>query len=591
MGKSGKPKKHVLRPLLWWLILVLVLYGIRTHQRLMENTRLEFTVTMQGQPHYEASTTFDGKPIISGQKISLGNHTFAVTLPNGEPFSTNLFVWYGDHNFGTIDLKRTMGTLSVSADPPASFLFIRGPEWSVTLTNSSGLTQSVPTDTYDVDAEYPHWRKMDTTTVFASQTTSYSFAPHFGGLNLGCNQTDATFQLQSSDGQLVANQMLPAIVTGLPVGDYKLIAMHHQHRRTDTLTVKADTISDAEYDFNYGAVVFDTTPDGVQVFFSASHDYCGMTPLTIGEILPGNWTFSLERHGYQTLQVSLDVTANQTNVVCTNLVSENYLHAMSVARQFMASADYDDALRSSVDALAARPGDADATAMQNEATGHEYIQQAKDLGNAGNYIEGGQKLTLALQALPDNAEARQLVADFKQHEPEEIERRRVARLELPKKSFDAAMAYLNGAALFESHELTTDKPAAQTQTAIETQLKSTPPSFQIVRSAMTGEIFVIEATQEFPGGSRRCMIVGGQSKDDETRIYFKVVESKKVGFMDQPLGALVGAMPAKYTLIYPSQLQPNDKLKNQIAEGVSNVTARIQVAIGQAPAVQPAISQ
>jgi tetratricopeptide (TPR) repeat protein len=411
---------------------------------------------------------------------------------------------------------------------------------------------------------------------------------------LGCNQTNATLQLYSSDGQLVANQMLPAKVTGLPAGDYKLIAMHHQHRRTDTLTVKPDTISNAEYDFNYGAVAFNTTPDGVQVFSSASHnDYCGMTPLTISEMLPGNWTFSLERNGYQTLQVTLDVMANQTNLVTTNLISENYLHAMNAARQYLASADYDDAFRSSADALKARPGDADATAIQNEATGNEYIQLAKDLGNAGNYIEAGQKLAVALQSLPDNAEAKQLVADYKQHEPEEIERRRVARLELPKKSFDAAMAYLNGAALFESHELKTDKPAAETQTAIETRFKSVPPAFQIVRSEMTGEIFITEATQEFSGGSRRCMIVGGQSKNDETQIYFKVVESKKVGFMDQPIGALVGAMPSKYTLIDPSQLRPDDKLNAQIAEGVSNVTARIQGAIGQtpAPAVQPAVPQ
>jgi len=124
MEKSGTPEKRVrhplriLRPLFWWLILVLALYGIRTHQRLMEKTRLDFTVTLQGQPHFEASTTFDGKPMVSGQKISLGNHTFAVTLPKAEPFSTNMFVWYGGHDFGTIDLKRTMGTLSVSADPP-----------------------------------------------------------------------------------------------------------------------------------------------------------------------------------------------------------------------------------------------------------------------------------------------------------------------------------------------------------------------------------------------------------------------------------------------------------------------------------------
>jgi hypothetical protein len=251
MEKSGKPKKHVLRPLLWWLILVLVLYGIRTHQRLMETTRLVFTVTMQGRPHYEASTTFDGKPIVSGQKIPLGNHTFAVSLPKGEPFSTNLFIWYGEHNFGKIDLKRTMGMLTVSADPPADWLVIRGPEWSVTLTNSSGLTQSVPTDAYEIEADYPHWTKTYSANVFANQTANCAIAPHFGGLKLGCNQSDATFQLQTADVQPVSDGILPATISELPAGDYKLTATHHGHQQTETLTVKADTTTPAQFDFNY----------------------------------------------------------------------------------------------------------------------------------------------------------------------------------------------------------------------------------------------------------------------------------------------------------------------------------------------------
>jgi len=583
MGKSGKPKKHVLRPLLWWLILVLVLYGIRTHQRLMETTCLEFTVTMQGQPHYEASTTFDGKPAISGQKIPLGNHTFAVTLSKGEPFSTNLFVWYGDHNFGAIDLKRTMGTLAVTANPPAPFIYIRGPEWSVTLTNSSGLTQSVPTDEYTVEADYPHWQKLDTTAVFANQTTSYPIAPHFGGLQLGCNQTDATYQLQTADGLQISSGLLPATVAELPAGDYKIVAVHHGHQRPETLTVKADTTTPEQFDFNYGAAVFETTPVGATVS-TGDGQYWGATPLTLGELQPGYWSFTLKRNGYQSVQLSFDLAANQTNFISTNLISEDYLHAMNQSRQFMAVADYDDALKSADDALASRSGDADATALHNEAMGQEYIQRAKAFGKLGDYIEGGLELGLALQSLPDNAEARQLVVDFKQHEPEEIERRRVERMGLPKKSFDAEMEYMNGSDLFESHELTTDKPAAATQKSIETQLKALPQPFQIIQSEMKGEIFTTEATEEFSGGSRRCMIVCGQSKDDETQIYFKVVESKKVGFMDQPIGALVGAMPSKYTLINPSQLQPNDRLTAQIAEGVSNVTARIQEAIGQIPA-------
>ena len=265
MEKSGKPKKHVLRPLLWWLILVLVLYGIRTHQRLMETTRLEFTVTMQGQPHYEASTTFDGKPIVSGQKIPLGNHTFAVTLPKGEPFSTNLFVWYGDHNLGAIDLKRTMGTLSVTAVPPAPFIFIRGPEWSVTLTNSSGLTTSVPTDQYRIESRYAHWDRADDVTVFSGTTAAWQIAPKLGAVQLSCNQSDATFQLLTMDEQPVEAGGFPAFIKELPEGNYKLISRHHGHQHEQTLTVKAGTTNDNPIEFLYGAAVLQTEPPEASV--------------------------------------------------------------------------------------------------------------------------------------------------------------------------------------------------------------------------------------------------------------------------------------------------------------------------------------
>jgi hypothetical protein len=577
-----------LRPLFYWLLLVLLLFGIRMHQRLMEQTRLDFTVTLQGKPLYDAVTTFDGKLVLNGQRITLGSHTFVITHPKGETFSTNIFIWYGEHNLGAIDLKRTMGTLSVTADPSADWLVIRGPEWSVTLTNSSGLTKLVPTDAYEIEADYPYWRKTYSATVFANQTTPCPIAPHFGGLKLDCNQSDATYQLQSADGQLISSGILPATASELPSGNYKLTATHHGHQRTDTLVVKADTTTAAQIDFQYGVVVFETSPAGAMVATGDGRSW-GETPLTLPEMLPGSWTFILQRSGYQSVQVSVNVEANQTSNVSTNLVSETYLHAMNAARQYMAAVDYDRALQAAGDALVASPGDADAMTLQREATGLGIIQRAKKLAQQGDYIGGGKELTLALQSLPENAEVMRLLADFKQHEPEQIERLRMERLERPKKSFDAALAYLNGAALFESHELKTSKSATETFSAIETQLKSVPPSFQIVRSETTGEIFVIEATQDFSGGSRRCMIVGGQSKDDETQIYFEVVESKKVGFMDQPLGALVGAMPSKYTLIYPSDLQTNVKLKNQITEGVSNVTARIQSAIGQTPEVQSAV--
>ena len=579
--------RRVLRPLFWWLLLVLVLYGIRTHQRLMEKTRLNFTVTLGGGQMSmldQASTTFDGKPLSSGEKIPLGNHQFVVTHPKGVTYTANLFIWYGAHNLGTIDLKRTMGTLSVIADPPADWLLIRGPEWSVVLTNSAGLTQSVPTDVYTVEVRYPHWQKNYSASVFANQTASCPIVPHFGGLKLDCNQTDATFQVLGPDGLFAAGGNLPATVSGLPAGDYKILAAHHGHEHNDTLTVKADMTTTSQLGFEYGTVVFETAPAQVSITSDDGRNW-GETPRTLSELLPGNWKFTLQRLGYQSVQVSLDVAANQTNMVSTNLISETYFHAMSVTRQSMAEADYDHALQSANDALAAKPDDAEAATLQREATGLGLIKHATTLGQQGDYIGGIKNLKRALQALPDNAEAQQLIANFKQHEPEQIERLRVERLALPKKTFDAMMANLPETFSFESHELTTSKSAEETHLAIELELKTGLPGFQILRSAMTNEIFWISASQDFPGGSRRCEIVGGQSKDDETQIYFKVVELKRSAFYNQPIGVILHTMPTHYDLIDSNQTPLNDKQKLQIDDGVSLVTGRIQMALGQTPPV------
>ena len=499
-----------------------------------------------------------------------------------------MFVWYGEHNFGTIDLKRTMGTLSVTADPPAPFIFIRGPEWSVTLTNSSGLTTTVPTDQYTVESRYAHWARDDYVTVLAGSTASWRISPQLGAVQLSCNQSDATFQLLTLDDRQEEAGSFPALIVELPAGNYKLISQHHGHQHEQMLAVKAGMTNANPVEFLYGAANLETEPTGALVQDADGREW-GYTPLRLPELLPGTLQVTLHRNGYEPVPVSLEITANQTATFQTNLISVNYTGGMKSAREFMAASDYNRALQAVGDALIARPDDAEAITLQREATGLGKIQHAKEFAQRGDYFGGEKELALALQSLPDNEKAKKLLADFKLHEPEQIERQRKERLELPKKSFDAAMAYMNGADIFESHELKTEKSAAETHAAIETQLKSVPQPFILMRSETTGEIFTIEAYQEFSGGSRRCMIVGGQSKDDETQIYFKIVESKKVAFYDQPIGALMGTMPARYTLIYRSEVHPNDKMNIQIAEGVSNVTARIQMAIGQTPA--PAVSQ
>jgi hypothetical protein len=185
-------------------------------------------------------------------------------------------------------------------------------------------------------------------------------------------------------------------MTGVPPGDYKIIAVHHGNQRTEILTVKADATNDTQIDFQYGVAVIKTSPAGVTVATENGRSL-GETPVTLTEMLPGNWTFTLQRPGYQSLQVSLDLKANQTITISTNLVSETYLHALTAARQFMAAVDYDHALQSAEDALAARPGDADATTLQREASGLGDLQRAQAMGKRGDYIGGDKQLAAALQ--------------------------------------------------------------------------------------------------------------------------------------------------------------------------------------------------
>ena len=132
---DGKRIQHwlrVLRPLGWWVLLVLAMFGYRTHQRLSEQTHLIFSVSLEGQRlQNDASATLDGQPVRSGDRVPLGPHRFVVSHLKAEPFSTNLFIWYGEHNSGDIRLRRSKGMLHVQASPPAERISITGPEVSM----------------------------------------------------------------------------------------------------------------------------------------------------------------------------------------------------------------------------------------------------------------------------------------------------------------------------------------------------------------------------------------------------------------------------------------------------------------------------
>ena len=283
------------------------------------------------------------------------------------------------------------------------------------------------------------------------------------------------------------------------------------------------------------------------------------------------------------------MAAQATNAFRTNLVSANYTRALSATRQSLVSGDYDAALRTVAEALQAKPGDSDALALQKEAQGKNHLRHAEALGKQSDYIGAGKELELTLQSLPDNDEAKQLRSDFKQHEPEQIARQQQERIESLNRVFNSFTEKINGASLVETHELKASKQVKEIQSGIVDQFQSVIPAFKFSHVGWTNEIFYMDADQEVPGGGRLCMIVGGQTKDDETRILFKVIEYKSEAIGLKILGAVLAAASStkyqsSYQPINPSDAHLNSSDKNRITEGVRLVTEYIQRATGQAQA-------
>ncbi|HEX3799329.1 MAG TPA: PEGA domain-containing protein [Verrucomicrobiae bacterium] len=578
---------RVLRPLCLWLLFVLFLFGIRTHERLMEQTRITFSPRiLDFGILYDAEATLGNQHIQSGNMIPLGWHTFTIKHSKGETFTTNLFVWYGPHDFGDIYLKRTTGVLELHAAPEAVSITIVGPEFKQALTNSSGIAISMPTGVYSVETRYAHWLQKDEVEIFYNRTNFWRVAPRLGVLSMTCNREGASFELMNSKNRLIEAGGFPANIQELPEGEYKLLTQHHNNRFEQTVSIKGSATNSLEVDLLYGVAYLVTEPSGATVLSDNGHDW-GVTPVTIPELPVGNQHFTLRKDGYELASVSLDIASDQNCSFHTNLVGRNYGAALKAAQQYFANGEFERASKAADEALLAKRDDPAALKLQRESMGYSSLRQAEAMGKRGDYIAGLTELERTINYLPDNAEVNQILTDFKQKEPGQRKQMRLERLNRGREVFKRCLVRQNGEQYFEPHELKTPMPVNKARAAIIMALAN-QPAFKITRDTSTApETFELEATQEFStflntiAGRRTCAIVGAQTTDTETQVIFKVLEYKTEAVEKFSIGNLIGTPVNVYYA--PIRIRDtgklSDKLQAQLTEGVSNVTARIQRAI------------
>lgn len=597
---ANRSRRRVFHPFAWWLALVLGLFLIRTHQRLSEQTNLRFEPTLANERvSYQTAVTLDGHEFGSGDRVAIGWHTLSIRHPKTKPFTTNLFIWYGERNLAEIPLERTTGVLSLHSQPAARRLTIRGPDFSVVLTNTTGLTSAVPTDRYVIEAQFKHTNRSATVEVSSGLTANQSFLPALGEANIACNQEGASFELHTAGGRLLEYGTAPVTVAEIPAGMYRLILRHKSNQLEEKVTVKAGATNEFRIEFQYGALALETEPPGATVLRDGRK--LGLTPLTLTELLPARWRVNFEREDYEPAVAVLEVSVNQTNRLQTNLVSRHYTAALRTAHDYFNRGRYDEAGEFAREALKHKVDDSVATGLLRDATGFGHLAWARAAGERGNFSSAITELKTALESIPDNAEVKALLGDYtireadriaaekkrlteqaereqNQREAELAERRAQEKIQELHGAFNVLLRGFADSDKFEKHELVTKMAVGTTCTTIKEALTGGQPSFQIIRFEQTRpDIYALQARQSVSLGYRDCFMVGSQVRDGETRILFKVLE------YDHPpkLNLLGGLITGGITPQGDPDGSRAARFQAQVKEGAPMVKARIRRALNE----------
>jgi len=226
---------------------------------------------------------------------------------------------------------------------------------------------------------------------------------------------------------------------------------------------------------------------------------------------------------------------------------------LSEARQYLAAGNNEKALQATMEALGIKADDTAALALQATATDN-------------------------LKAARQRMDADQQRADAERQQAESA-RKSLERLKRPRTVFDSLCGQNADASLFAEHEIKTSKPAKEVEAAIVKSLQVAPLAYQISSDGLQQpETYAVTAHETFSlgflGGTERvCLLVVGQTKDDETQILFKVLEF-------QIQHTIVNFRDEKQLIpLHPSRIQMNDILQTQVQNGVRIVTERIQKAL------------
>lgn len=411
---GGSQTRHAFRPLILYLIVALPMLGWDIHRRLAAGTFLRAEVKLEGQ-FLEAplQVEIDGKAGSLHARVPIGNRQIKLWSRDMEVWQTNRFVWYGDNSLDTVQLQRSRGDLRVAVKPAPSQITLTGRLTNASSHSAEAMFKGLPVGDYHVGLRFQHFTRDVTLSVARNAVNTFDTSFPVGHLKVASEPTGASFELLSAHGErLFLRGEAPAAVNDLPPGEYRLVLARGDYRKTSTVTVGNGQTNEARVVFEYGKVDIATEPTNAAI--TLNQQSMGKTPLVLESLVPGRYTLRATHEGFHPVEWIVDVKANETTKVSTNLLSVRYTEALKQAKNHLYgfSRNYRAALNALTEALDAKPGDTEAGKLKEEAQFLSHNQDARSALSAGQLTHALQAVDAALAMRPESAEAKGLKADI-----------------------------------------------------------------------------------------------------------------------------------------------------------------------------------
>ena len=383
---------------------------------------------------------------------------------------------------GTVQLKRSRGELRVAVKPAPLQISLTGRLTNATSSGVAATFSNLPVGDYRVRLRFQHFTREVTATVARNSTKTLGESFPAGHLQIQSEPAGARYELEKSGGDPVQLRGdVPAAIAGLPPGEYRLVVARGDYQKARTIVLSRDQTNETRVVFEYGKVSIATEPTNAVVTLAGKP--LGNTPLLVENLMPGRYPITAAREGFEVARWEVDVRGEETATLTTNLVSVLYTAAMRRATEHLSgfSKDYRAALADLAEALAAKPGDAEAGGLKLEAQYLLHQQDARGALSAGQLAGAMKAVDAALAMRPDGkdaldlkaavqravaeAEARVLEARRREEERRQMEARRKAEEEERRLAMEKETARLK--AEEEQRRLAMEKEAARLKAAEE----------------------------------------------------------------------------------------------------------------------------